>query len=448
VSLIPVIVNRKDRERDRPPPSDVRTARDPRSGTAEAGKDRRDLGDPGASALADSARRHAERAPDVSRHRDRQAVRRQRAQRAISKLVRRAQAAEALQTARAAQGGGSGAARSQCVGEGGHPMTRRREFISLLGGAAVAWPLAARAQPTAMPVIGVLGPGSAESNAFRVTPFRQGLNESGYVLGQNLMVEFRWAESQYDRLPALAADLAQRQVAVIVTIANVASLAAKAATTTIPIVFTAGADPVQLGLVASLNRPGGNATGVTFFTTSLEPKKLELLRELVPAATVIALLINSTGPNAETTLRSVRAAADALGLQIQVVNASSAREFDAAIATAVGQGARALFVGADPLFTDERDKLVPVIARHAIPAIYSFREATMAGGLMSYGISFAEVYRQAAMYTARILKGTKPLDLPVIRTTKFELVINLKTAKALGLTVPQSLQVAADEVIE
>ncbi len=256
----------------------------------------------------------------------------------------------------------------------------RREFITLLGGAAVLWPLAARAQQPPIPVIGLLGPGSAESNAFRVTPFRQGLNENGYVLGQNLLVEFRWAESQYDRLPALAADLVQRQVAIIVTIANVASLAAKAATTTIPIVFTAGADPVRLGLVASLNRPGGNATGVTFFTNSLEPKKLELLRELVPAATVIALLINSTGPNAETTLRSVRAAADTLGLQIQVVNASSARDFDAAIATAVGQGARALFVGADPLFTDERDQLVPVVARHAIPAIYSFREATMAGG--------------------------------------------------------------------
>ena len=275
--------------------------------------------------------------------------------------------------------------------------------------------------------------GAAQADRARSEP-RGGVPRGGNTLGN-------WP-------PALTADLVQRQVAVIVTIANVASLAANAATTTIPIVFTTGADPVQLGLVASLNRPGGNATGVTFFTTSLEPKKLELLRELVPAATVVALLINPTGPNAESTLRSVQAAATTLGLQILTVNASSTRDFDAAIATAVRQGARALFVGADPLFTDERDRLAEVTTRHAIPAIYSFREATIAGGLMSYGISFAEVYRQAGMYTARILRGASPTDLPVVRTTKFELVINLKTAKALGLTVPQSLQVAADEVIE
>jgi putative ABC transport system substrate-binding protein len=241
-----------------------------------------------------------------------------------------------------------------------------------------------------MPVIGFLGPGSAEGEVFRVTAFRRGLNETGYVEGQNLTIEYRWAEGKYDRLPALAADLVQRRVAVIVAIANVSSLTAKAATAKIPIVFTTGADPVELGLVASLNRPGG----------------------------------------------------------IQVVNASTEHDFDTAIATAVRQGAGALFVGADPLFTDGRDQLVALAARHAIPAIYSFREFTEAGGLMSYGISFAEVYRQAGIYTGRILKGTNPADLPVLRTTKFELVINLKTAKALDIDVPPTLLALADEVIE
>jgi putative ABC transport system substrate-binding protein len=324
---------------------------------------------------------------------------------------------------------------------------RRREIITLLGSVTAAWSLSARAQQP-MPVVGLLGPGSAESDAFRVTAFRQALQESGYIEGQNVTIEYRWAESQYDRLAVLATDLVRRRVAVIVAFSNASSLAAKAATTTIPIVFAAGADPVQLGLVASFNRPGGNATGITFFTIALEPKKLELLRELVPAATVIALLINPSGPNAESTLRDVQATANTIGQQIQIVNASDARDLDTAIATAVREGARALFVGADPLFTAERERLVMLTARYAIPAIYSFREFPVTGGLMSYGISFAEVYRQTGIYTAKILKGAKPVDLPVVRTTKFELVINLKTATALQLKVPDKLLALADEVIE
>jgi putative ABC transport system substrate-binding protein len=322
---------------------------------------------------------------------------------------------------------------------------RRRDFITGIAGSAAAWPLTAAAQ---QPVIGYLGAGSAKFQGFAVADFRRGLNETGYVERQNVIIEYRWAENQFDRLPELAADLVQHKVAVIVAIANVSSLAAKAATTTIPIVFTAGADPVQLGLVASLNRPGGNATGVTFFTLQLEAKKLEFLRKLMPTAEVIAILINPTGPNAKPTLRDVQAAANPLGQKIQVVNATSENDFDTAIATAVRLGASALFVGADPLFVDGRDQLVAAIARHAIPAIYSFREFTSTGGLMSYGINFAEVYHQAGIYTGKILRGAKPADLPVVRATKFELVINLKTAKILGLTIPPMLSALADEMIE
>jgi ABC-type uncharacterized transport system substrate-binding protein len=323
---------------------------------------------------------------------------------------------------------------------------KRRDFINVFVGVA-AWPLAARSQPK-VPVVGVLGPGSLETNAFRVAPFRRGLDEIGYVEGQNLMIEYRWAEGKFDQLPALATDLVRRHVDVIVAFANVSSLAAKAATTIIPIVFTTGSDPVQLGLVDSLNRPGGNATGITFFTTSLELKKLELLRKLIPAATVIGLLVNPDGPNEKLTVTDVLAAANTVGQRVEVVNATSERDFEPAIATAVRLGASALFVGADPLFTDAREQLVPMIARYTIPAVYSYREFCEVGGLMSYGISFAEVYHQAGIYTGKILKGVNPAELPVVRTTKFEFVINLKTAKALGIKISDDLLSLADEVIE
>ena len=324
---------------------------------------------------------------------------------------------------------------------------KRREFITLLGGAAVAWPLAARAQQPATPVIGLLDQRSPDALADRLRGFRQGLKDAGFVEGQNAAIEYRWAENQLDRLPELAADLVRRQVAVIVAPAGLApALAAKAATKTIPIVFVIADDPVRLGLVASLARPGGNLTGINFLSGELTAKRLELLRELMPSATRVAVLVNPA--NAENPEREVEAAARSIGLQIQTLNASTIREINAAFATFVRERPDAVFVGLDPFFNSRRIQLVQLAARYAIPASYPARDFAEAGGLMSYGADIADAWRQAGSYAGRILKGAKAADLPVVQSSKFELVFNVQTAKALGLDVPPLLQHRADEVIE
>ena len=326
---------------------------------------------------------------------------------------------------------------------------RRRQFITLIGGAAVAWPLAARAQPATARVVGFLSNVSLSTVAPAVAAFRQSLEETGYLEGQNLAIEYRWAEGRNDLLPELAAELVQRQVAVIVATGGGASaLAAKAATRTIPIVFSSATDPVQLGLVASFNRPGGNATGIHVMTNSLEAKRLGLLHELVPKLATIALLFNPKTPGSEAQRREAELAARMVARQIHVLNASSERDIETAFSKLEEIRAEALLVAADPLFNGQREQIVTLAARYATPAIYEFRDFVAAGGLMSYGISLADAYRQIGIYTARILKGAQPSDLPVMQPTKFEFVINLRTAKALGLDVPPTLLARADEVIE
>jgi putative tryptophan/tyrosine transport system substrate-binding protein len=324
---------------------------------------------------------------------------------------------------------------------------KRREFNTLLGG-VVAWPLAAHAQQPAMPVIGFLNSASPGPYANNVAAFRHGLKEAGYVDGHNVAIEYRWAEGQYNRLPEMAAELIRRQVTVIAATSTPAALTAQKATTTIPIVFTTSSDPVHLGLVTSLSQPGSNVTGVTQLNVEVAPKRVELLHELVPTATIIALLVNPTNPNAETVTRDLQAAARARGIRSHVLHASNEREIDSAFATLARLHAAGLVIGSDVFFNTRVEQLGALTVRNAVPAIYHNREFALAGGLMSYAGSIRDSYRHAGVYTGRILKGEKPADLPVQQATKVELILNLKTAKALGLTVPLSLLARADEVIE
>jgi putative ABC transport system substrate-binding protein len=330
---------------------------------------------------------------------------------------------------------------------------RRRDFITLIGGAAAtcaapAWPLAARAQQAAMPVIGWLAAETPEAEDFLLAAFGRGLKEAGYLEGQNLTIEYRWAEGRYNRLPSLAADLVRRQVTVIAAPGNAAALAAKAATSTIPIVFQLASDPVRLGLVASLNRPGGNITGITSLNLEVGPKKLELVHELAPNAVLIGMLVNPNNPEAQAQSRDAQVASRKLGVELHIVHAASEHDFDLVFATLVKLRAGALVIGPDTFFTIQSRQLGALALRYAVPAVAPYREFTVAGGLMSYGTSIADMYRLVGDFTSRILKGEKPADLPVQQAVKLELIINLKTAKALGLDVPPTLLARADEVIE
>lgn len=329
-------------------------------------------------------------------------------------------------------------------------QVRKREFLSLVGGVAIGWPLVARTQQLATPVIGLLGSASPDLWAARLRAFRQGLSEAGYIEGQNVTIEYRWAEGQNDRLPALALELVDRQVTVLAAVGGTpAALAAKAATAKIPIVFEIASDPIEVGLVATLARPGGNLTGVTTLNAEVAPKRLQLLHELVPEAKSVGLLVNPTNPNlAASTTKILQASARGLGVQLDVLQASSVLDFDAAFASVTKLGAGALVIGADPLFTSRLGQLAELALRHAVPTVYEFREFTAAGGLLSYGASLTDTFRLAGAYASRILKGDKPGDLPVQQATKVELTINLTTAKAFGLTVPISLLGRADELIE
>ena len=326
---------------------------------------------------------------------------------------------------------------------------KRREFITLIGGAAAAWPLAARAQQPAMPVIGFLNGASPGAWVLYTAAFRQGLKEAGFVEGQNAPIEYRWAEGQYDRLPSLAADLVQQKVTVIAATSTPAALAAKAATSMVPIVFTTGADPIRLGLVASLSRPGGNVTGSTNFSVEVGPKRLELARELFPGATTVAVLVNPANPLAATISKDLQAVADTLGLRLHVLHASTEADLEAAFATAAQSRTAALVIGsADPLFSSHAAQLGALALRHSVPAIYQLREFAAAGGLMSYGGSLTDTYRLVGVYAGRILNGEKPADLPVQQATNVELYINMKTARALGVTIPLPLSGRADEIFE
>ena len=325
-------------------------------------------------------------------------------------------------------------------------MIRRRDFIMLLGGAV--WPLAAGAQQTAVPVIGYLDGGSLETSSHIIAAFRKGLSEVGYVEGRDVVIEFRWAEGKYDRLPTLASDLVRRQVSVIVAMGTPPAFAAKAATSSIPVVFGGGIDPVQAGLVGSLNRPGGNVTGVTSMNAEIETKRLGLLHELLPRAKRFALLVNPNSPLAEFDIKDSQASVALIGREIEILTASTNREIDAAFAHLVQKRADALLIGPDVFFTNRRVQLATLAVRHAVPAIYAFREFADAGGLMSYGTSNSDRDRQVGVYAGRVLKGEKPAERPVLRAAKFEFVINLQTARMLGIDVPATLLARADEVIE